>query len=336
VKFDLGILATQPVPEIVKQVQLAEALGFETVWMTDTHLVCRELWVTLTACALGTTRIKLGPGVTVPHSRHASVTASAILTLDELAPGRIVLGMGTGGSSAQTMGLRLEQVGRASALETMASNIRRLIRREAMRFEGGTEGTVAWLDAPRNIPLYLAGSGPRMLAAAGKLGDGVMMYVGTAPTILEAGLDCIAKGAAAADRRLDDLEVVLWTPTSISRDPAQARDHVRGRVASALRHPLPVQLSPEDQAAIAQVRASYDAFQHATAASQHRTLVPDRLVDMMALAGAPEDVRHQVARVASVPGIDRIAILPQVPGEGFQQREHILRMFADEVMAKVA
>src|SRR5262245_1006261 len=114
VKFDLGILATQPVPEIVRQVQLAEALGFETVWMTDTHLVCRELWVTLTACALATTRIKLGPGVTVPHSRHASVTASAILTLEELAPGRIVLGMGTGGSSAQTMGLQLEQVGRAS------------------------------------------------------------------------------------------------------------------------------------------------------------------------------------------------------------------------------
>jgi len=112
VKFDLGVLATQPVPEIVKQVQLAEALGFETVWMADSHLVCRELWVTLTACALGTKRIKLGPGVTVPHTRHASVTASAILSLDELAPGRIVLGMGTGGSSAQTMGLRLEEVGR--------------------------------------------------------------------------------------------------------------------------------------------------------------------------------------------------------------------------------
>ncbi|HYS93462.1 MAG TPA: LLM class flavin-dependent oxidoreductase, partial [Candidatus Acidoferrales bacterium] len=101
-KFDLGILATQPVAEIVRQVQLAEDLGFETVWMTDTHLVCRELWVTLTASVLGSRRIKLGPGVTVPHSRHASVTASAILTLEELAPGRIVLGMGTGGSSAQT------------------------------------------------------------------------------------------------------------------------------------------------------------------------------------------------------------------------------------------
>jgi 5,10-methylenetetrahydromethanopterin reductase len=336
VKFDLGILATQPVPEIVRQVQLAESLGFETVWMTDTHLVCRELWVTLTACALGTTRIKLGPGVTVPHSRHVSVTASAILTLEELAPGRIVLGMGTGGSSAQTMGLKLEQVGRARILEAMATNIRRLIQREPMRFESGAEGRVAWLGEPRPIPLYLAGSGPRMLATAGRLGDGVMMYVGTAPDILRAGLDCVREGAAASGRSLEALAVVSWTPTSISRDPIQARDHVRGRVASALRHPLPVELPPEDQAAIARLRESYDAFQHATADSRHRALVPDRLVDLMALAGTPEEVREQVARVASVAGVDRIAILPQVPGQGFQEREQILRMFAEDVMARVS
>lgn len=335
-KFDVGILATQPVPDIVRQVQLAEALGFETVWMADTHLVCRELWVTLTACVLGTKRIKLGPGVTVPHTRHVSVTASAILTLDELAPGRIVLGIGTGGSSAQTMGLRLEQVGTVGALEAMATAVRRLTRREPIRFESGTEGTVAWLEGPRLIPLYLAGSGPRMLATAGRLGDGVMMYVGTAPTILRAGLDCVATGAAERGRRIEDLDVVLWTPTSISRDPVQARDHVRGRVASALRHPLPVQLPRDDEAAIKRLRESYDAFQHATADSRHRTLVPDRLVDLMALAGTPEEVREQVERIASVPGIDRIAILPQVPGQGFQQREQILRMFAENVMARVS
>ena len=334
-KFDLGILATQPVPEIVRQVQLAEALGFDTVWMADSHLVCRELWVTLTACVLGTRRIKLGPGVTVPHSRHVSVTASAILTLEELAPGRIVLGLGTGGSSAQTMGLSLDRVGRARALEVMALDVRRLMRREPIRFESGTEGRVVWLEAPARVPLYLAGSGPRMLATAGRFGDGVMMYVGTAPAILRAGLECVAKGAAAGGRALDDLSVVLWTPTAISRDPVQARDHVRGRVASALRHPLPVELPPEDQAAIRRVRESYDAFQHATAGSRHRELVPDHLVDLMALAGTPGEVKVQVERVASVGGIDRIAILPQAPGQGFQEREEILRLFAEGVMERV-
>jgi len=78
VKFDLAILANEPLPVVVRQVQLAERLGYDTAWITDTHLVCRELWVTLAACATATTRIRLGPGVTVPHSRHVSVTASAV------------------------------------------------------------------------------------------------------------------------------------------------------------------------------------------------------------------------------------------------------------------
>src|SRR5207245_10815938 len=100
---------------VVRQVQLAERLGYDTAWITDSHLICRELWVTLAACATATSRIRVGPGVTVPHSRHVSVTASAIATLHDLAPGRVVIGVGTGGSSAQTMGLSLAQVGKADA-----------------------------------------------------------------------------------------------------------------------------------------------------------------------------------------------------------------------------
>src|SRR5918992_1017067 len=111
-KFDVAILGTQPVPDIVRQVQLAERLGYDTAWITDSHLISRELWVMLTACALGTSRIRLGPGVTVPHSRHVSVTASAIVSLNELAPGRIRLGIGTGDSSAGTLGLKMEKVAR--------------------------------------------------------------------------------------------------------------------------------------------------------------------------------------------------------------------------------
>ncbi len=334
--FDIGILANQPVPAIVRQVQLAEALGYETAWIADSHLVCRELWVTLTACALGTSRIKLGPGVTVPHTRHLSVTASAILTLEELAPGRIVLGIGTGGSSAQTMGLKLEQVARVSTLDSMVTGIRRLMRREAIRFESGSEGAVAWLDRPRPVPIYVAGSGPKMLAAAGRLGNGVIMYASTSPPILRAGLERVAAGAAASGRRLGELDVALWAPMSIARDGALARDHARGRVASALRHPLPVPFAPDDQAVVDRLRAEYDAFQHATAGSRHRTLVPDRLVELMALAGTPEEVLEQVERLRQVPEILRVILLPQVPGKDFIERESILTMFAEEVMARVA
>jgi 5,10-methylenetetrahydromethanopterin reductase len=335
VKFDLAILATEPLPVVVRQVQLAERLGYDTVWITDTHLVCRELWVTLAACAAATSRIRLGPGVTVPHSRHVSVTASAIASLHELAPGRVVIGVGTGGSSAQTMGLSLQQVGRVATLESMATSLRRLLAGERVRFDTGIEGRLAWLHGPRAIPIYLAGSGPRMLEAAGRLGDGAIVYATVRPEVLAPALERVAAGARAGGRRLHDLDVALWAPMSIGRDRALARDHARGRVASACRHPLPVRLAEEDEAAIRRVRDAYDAYEHATASSQHRTLVPDRLVDLMALAGTPDDVAAQVRGLQEVHGLSRIIVFPQAPDTGFIAREAILTMFAEHVMARL-
>jgi alkanesulfonate monooxygenase SsuD/methylene tetrahydromethanopterin reductase-like flavin-dependent oxidoreductase (luciferase family) len=171
---------------VARQVKLAEELGYETAWITDSHLVCRELWVTLAACALATSRIKLGPGVTVPHTRHFSVTASAIATLEDLAPGRVVLGIGTGGSSAETMGLSVQRAARVATLEAVVEGVRRLVSRGSVKLDSGVEARLAWLDTPRAVPIYVAGSGPKMLRAAGRLGDGAIMYAGVAPEILSA------------------------------------------------------------------------------------------------------------------------------------------------------
>jgi 5,10-methylenetetrahydromethanopterin reductase len=334
VKFDVAILATESLPDVVRQVQLAERLGYDTAWITDSHLVCRELWVTLAACATATSRIRLGPGVTVPHSRHVSVTASAIATLHDLAPGRVVIGVGTGGSSAQTMGLSLAQVGKAETLARTATALRALLAGRATRFETGIEGRLAWLDAPRAIPIYLAGSGPRMLETAGRLGDGAIVYATVAPDVLRVAIERVAAGARAAGRDPCALDVALWAPMSIGRDRERARDHARGRVASACRHPLPVRLSDEDETAIRRVREAYDAYEHATAASRHRTLVTDRLVDLMALAGTPDDIGAQVARLAGVPGLTRVIAFPQAPGAGFAAREEILTMFAGALLRR--
>ena len=335
-KFDVAILATEPLPDVVRQVQLAERLGYDTAWITDSHLICRELWVTLAACATATSRIRLGPGVTVPHSRHVSVTASAIATLHDLAPGRVVIGVGTGGSSAQTMGLSLAQVGKAATLERTAVALRRLLQGQTARFETGIEGRLAWLDAPRAIPIYLAGSGPRMLETAGRLGDGAIVYATVSPDVLKVALERVVAGARAAGRAPGDLDIALWAPMSIGRDRERARDHARGRVASACRHPLPVRLSDEDEAAMRRVRESYDAYQHATAAARHRTLVTDRLVDLMALAGTPDDVAAQVGRLRGVAGLARVIAFPQAPGDGFAAREEILTMFVEAVRRRGA
>jgi 5,10-methylenetetrahydromethanopterin reductase len=233
------------------------------------------------------------------------------------------------------MGLRLEQVGRVATLETMATALRRFLAGESVRFETGIDGRLAWLPRPPTIPLYLAGSGPRMLETAGRLGDGAIVYATVQPDVLGAALGHVTNGAKASGRELRDLDVALWAPMSVGRDGALARDHARGRVASACRHPLPVRLSHEDEAAIRRVREAYDAYQHATAGSHHRTLVSDRLVDLMALAGTPDEVRAQVERLRSVHGLSRVIVFPQVPDAGFMGREAILTMFADEVMARL-
>jgi alkanesulfonate monooxygenase SsuD/methylene tetrahydromethanopterin reductase-like flavin-dependent oxidoreductase (luciferase family) len=74
--------------------------------------------------------------------------------------------------------------------------------------------------------------------------------------------------------------------------------------------------------------------EHATAASRHRTLVTERLVDLMALAGTPADVAAQVDRLADVRGLARVIAFPQAPGAGFAAREEILKMFAEEVASR--
>jgi 5,10-methylenetetrahydromethanopterin reductase len=174
-----------------------------------------------------------------------------------------------------------------------------------------------------------------MLETAGRLGDGAIVYATVQPDVLRPALAHIATGARAGGRAPEDLDVALWAPMSIGRDGAVARDHARGRVASACRHPLPVRLPDEDEAAMRRVREGYDAYQHATASSRHRALVTDRLVDLMALAGTPDEVRTQVERLISVSGLSRVIAFPQVPEAGFIAREAILTMFADEVMARV-
>src|SRR5213594_1948190 len=229
------------------------------------------------------------------------------------------------------MGLSLAQVGKAATLERTAVALRRLLQGQTARFETGIEGRLAWLDAPRAIPIYLAGSGPRMLETAGRLGDGAIVYATVSPDVLKVALERVVAGARAAGRAPGDLDVALWAPMSIGRDRERARDHARGRVASACRHPLPVRLSDEDEAAMRRVRESYDAYQHATAAARHRTLVTDRLVDLMALVGTPDDVAAQVGRLRGVAGLARVIAFPQAPGDGFAAREQILTMFVEAV-----
>ena len=173
---------------------------------------------------------------------------------------------------------------------------------------------------PRLVPIYAAGSGPRMLAAAGRVGDGAIMYASVDPEILRAGVrrasPPVPPRERAPARRPGHRD--LGARVRRAGWGRSARDHARGRVASALRHPLPVPFRAEDVPAVERLRREYDAFQHATATSQHRDAgTRSARSTSWRWPGRPEEVREQVQRVMTVPEIGRIILLPQVPGMGF-------------------
>lgn len=315
-RFGFTIFQTEPVAQIVELAQLLESYGFDTAWTGDSQMIWREAYVTLGAIAASTQRIKFGTGVTNPLTRHLAVIASGWSTLAELSGGRALLGIGLGDSALETLGLKPAKM---AALESSLDTIRRLILGETVSYEGHEiRLTHAW---GQPVPVYIAASGPKMLELSGRIADGIIMLIGTHPRFVKAAL---AKMGGAAGK-----DTVLWCPFSISHDGKAARDHVRPHVARAVLHPMPFEFSPEDQAAIEDIRKQYDYYSHLAQGAPQGRVVPDSLVDQFAIAGTPEECREQVRRLMDS-GVGQIALIPHGADRAGQ-----IKLFAEEVMNRL-
>ena len=177
-------------------------------------------------------------------------------------------------------------------------------------------------------------SGPRLLRLAGKVADGAIILVGTAPEFLQGALACIAEGAKDAGRDLhaDGFRTICWTPCAIDADGDAARHHVKSHVARVLKRPLPFTLPPEDQAVVTNIYEHYEYYQHMVVGTPHSDLVPDRLVPKFAIAGTVAECREQVQALIGT-GVQQVAIIPHTPHPA--DRLALVRTFAEEVMAQV-
>src|SRR5438876_10627905 len=129
VRFGIGFAPNVPARQVIEAAQLAERLGFDVFWITDSHLAVREAMAMLGALEVSTRRIHLGPGVSHLAGRHPSVIASAMATLDELAPGRIRLGIGVGDSGPLNLGVPRTSL---RDLETAVVAIRQMMQGHAV------------------------------------------------------------------------------------------------------------------------------------------------------------------------------------------------------------
>jgi len=172
IELSAGLLPHRDAPRIAK---LAEDLGYARLWVYDSPALYADVWITLARAAEATQRIGLGTGVMVPHLRHVLVTASAVATLEELAPGRTTLAVGTGFTARMTFGQRPLPWDRVA---DYVRALRGLLRGETVEYEGHMlrmmhpEETAP--PRPIDVPILIGANGPKGLAVARELGDGVM------------------------------------------------------------------------------------------------------------------------------------------------------------------
>ena len=327
--FGVGLFPTQPPQQMVQLAQLADRTGYTHIWMGDSQLIWREVYVTLGAVAVATSRAVLAQGVTNPVTRHVTVTASALATLAELTGGRTALAIGAGDSSVETWGARPATLAR---LGEAVGTIRRLLAGEPMDMGNG-EVRLAWAQ-PMSMPLFIAGSGPKILRLAGQVADGAIILTGVAPEYVRAAIECVREGAREAGRDLEreGFQFVCWAPTAISKDGESARDLVKAHVARVLKRPLPFGLTGEDQEVVRRIYAEYEYYQHMVVGSHHGDLVPDRLVPKFALAGTVDECREQVERLKGT-GLHQVAIVPHTPDPA--GRLELVKTFAEQIAAKV-
>ncbi len=318
-EFGVGLFPTEPLQKMIHLAKVSEEVGFSHIWVGDSHLIWREAYINMAAMALNTTRVKLGTGVTNPLTRHPSVVASGYATLEEYAPGRMIVGIGLGDSSVETMGMK------PSTLANFEKSLQQMRELFAGKEAELPTGKIHLLHPSKSmIPIYVAASGPKMLELSGRVADGIIVLVGVADEYIVHAKDKIAAGANAARRQLEDINLVLWVPCAVS-DSAPAKDAVKAHVARVVAHPLPYVLDPNEQNVLAEIRKTYDYYHHMDQQANHAEVIPDWLVDKFAIAGTVAECRAQIERIKKT-GIQQIAIIPYSPPGG--SREETIRGFA--------
>lgn len=320
--FGVGLFPTEPLGKMIQLARLSEELGFSHIWVGDSHLIWREAYVNMAAVTLNTSKLKIGTGVTNPLTRHPSVVASAYATLEEYAPGRMIVGIGLGDSSVETMGMKPAKL---AFFEKTVQQMRELLSGKEVQLETGK----IHIKHPcsRKIPVYVAASGPKMLELSGRIADGIIVLVGIADEYLSQAKAKIEAGAKAAGRNLSDINLVLWVPCAVS-DKAPAKDAVKAHVARVVAHPQPYVLDEKEQKVLEEIRRTYDYYHHMEQEANHAEVIPDWLVEKFAVAGTVSECRAHVERIKKS-GIQQIAIIPySAPGGS---REETIRGFAKAI-----
>ena len=223
VKFGIEFVPKEPYWKITFYAIQAERGGFSNLWITD-HFNNRNVYVTLTTAAIYTNKITVGPGVTNPYMVNPVFTAQALVSLNELAPGRVVLGIGAGDKTTlASVGVEMRKP--LSAVREAVNIFRNMARGENVAYEGKVfqiAGAKFFFKPKGEIPVYIGAPGPKMLALAGKIGDGVLINA-CHPDDVEYAVNCVKNGVQESGKQFSELDVAAYTSFSVHEDLKKAK-----------------------------------------------------------------------------------------------------------------
>ena len=216
-----------PLRDCIEYVKYAESKGFEAVWQAESRLV-RDSIVPMAAFSASTNRIKVGSGVINNWTRNIGLLASTYLTLDDLAPNRIICGIGAWWDPlAANVGVRRRRP--LKAMRETVEVLRRLLRMENVTYHGefhqvkGIElDVVHGRREPRNIPIYIGATGSQMMGMTGEIADGALLNYCVPPEYNDKAMEQLEAGAKRVGRSLDQIDRPQLIVCSVHDDKAKA------------------------------------------------------------------------------------------------------------------
>jgi 5,10-methylenetetrahydromethanopterin reductase len=281
-------------------VRYAEQRGFEAVWQAESRLV-RDAIVPMAAYAAVTEKIKIGSGVINNWTRNIGLLASTFLTLDDLAPNRIICGIGAWWDPlAKNVGINRTKP--LTAMKETITVMKRLLNMERVTFEGefihvnGIElDVVHGRREPRNVPIMIGATGDQMMEMTGELADGVVLNYCVPPEYNIKALELLSAGAKKANRNFDAIDRPQLVVCSVDMDHDKAIDTTRSLLTQYLaQQPHIAKASGVSQEIVTQIQSilGWPATHEQIQKAKH--LVPEELVVRITASGTPEEARRKV------------------------------------------
>src|SRR5919206_2995589 len=330
--FGVPVPPAPPYTRFLELLELAEQQGFEYGWTYDSHVLWHESTPLLALAAERTKRMKLGHFVTNPGTREPTVLASMYATLHVISGGRMVMGIGRGDSARRVIGLQPVKV---SEFEAACRMIKDFMNGRSVEWNG-KELRLEWALTDPQIPMHIAGYGPKALAVAGRVADGVIIQLAD-PVIVEWIMATARAAAEKAGRDPDALECIVGAPSHVSDDLASCREEVRWFPAMVSNHVMDLierygwnSDIPSELTDFVKARKFYDYKDHSRVGAAHGEFVTDEICDRFCVLGNADQAAEKLRELEAV-GVDQFNVYLMT-----HSQEETLEAYGRDIIPKFA